>query len=281
MQSKTYSNKDFQLLAVNFFIDNSLYEKSKSIAKKDKRFKKDIFYSIMNLKEEERQFPVNNFWRFYNKYFYSMNFLLHSLNAYLLNQFIMFNKHNTIDKNWEDIYKQGNWQNKLTYLFFYMIENKKIKTYDNLLILAKLNIYENLFRHQLSHGWFEIFLRITREDLENLQINAKTSLNKKGDNNSLDQFRECTKKRIEVSDYLISQGQDYSCEMRYREILNGVDMKIEPMVEVSINIEQLNKELICNESFEHTVLGIEDKIFQFSLNILIEDILKIQTILSK
>lgn len=198
--SATFSFDD---IFCTFKISEEHFQRMEEIGKSPE-FMQNLYLTIINLKSEQRTYEGKDHLLFYNKYFYSINTLLHSLNGYLLDVFIKLNKDQNIpSKEWEYIYEKQNQRNNIVNLFVYYLCLKNIKTNSAYQILTKLFIYENLFRHQLSHGWFNIFLKLDYSLINNTTM--MTVLNKlpiddkkipqKIENKSLDLLRKLSKQK--------------------------------------------------------------------------------------
>lgn len=136
-------------------------------------FLENIFPTLINLKNEERNFCLDReeFPCFINKYYYSINNLLLSLNSYLLDNYLELNRYSPED-DFMKIYKKNNKVNSITNLFFYHIKKQTKNIYPECyLILCELFIYENLYRHQISHGWIRVFKNINFNSMDIQIIN--------------------------------------------------------------------------------------------------------------
>lgn len=169
---------------------------------------------------------------YFSKYLYNINELLLSFNAVLLKKYIRKNKQSN-NESWESIFNKGNKKNKITYLLSELFYHDNSDDY-YLDLFHRFYLYENLFRHQLSHGWIDIFSNIFHEnfnlEIKILPIDYDKSNNVKnfvfyGDTMSLDLTRESLKK----DSYLIKQNDD--------RVFIFEDIRLSSLKNMSINSE--------------------------------------------
>lgn len=128
----------------------------------------DTFYfSLLNIdKQKIVKFNINEpleLKSYFSKYLYTINELLFSFNAVLLKKYIIKKSNEQLsDESWETIFDKGNKKNKITYLLSELFFNDNDNHY-YLDLIHRFFLYENLLRHQLSHGWIDIFPHIFDE----------------------------------------------------------------------------------------------------------------------
>lgn len=286
--SGTFSTDD---IFCTFKISEEHFQRIEEI-EKSPEFMQNLYLTIINFKTEQRTYEEKDHLLFCNKYFYSINTLLHSLNGYFLDVFIKLNKDENIPtKEWEYIYEKQNQRNNIVNLFVYYLCVKNIKTNAAYQLLTKLFIYENLFRHQLSHGWFNIFLKLDysfiRDKtmmtvLNELPIDNKKSP-KKIENKTLDLLRKLSKQKdldqVKYNMFLSNLKKIETKEEKDSYVF------FEPMVVLSIKREEIN--LSINEELKKQNQGILldnlDTIQEnrFSLNHLLRTIVDIVELIEK
>lgn len=138
-------------------------------------FKDTIYITILNIKDEcKKTYNLSNSIqkkKYFQKYFYLMNELFLSFNAYLVQKYIQQNQKKVLESDWESIFIKKNNKNKVTYLINFFIKKENL-SFDDIatinLITLIFNFYENLFRNQISHGWINVF-----SQLNDLKIKIK------------------------------------------------------------------------------------------------------------
>lgn len=93
--------------------------------------------------------------RYFSKYLYNINEVLLSFNFILLKKYIIKKSTEECSKL-EFLVNKGNKQNKITYLLSQLFSNNNTDLY-YLELIHRFYLYENLFRHQLCHGWINVF----------------------------------------------------------------------------------------------------------------------------
>lgn len=191
---------------------------------------------------------------YFSKYLYTINELLFSFNAVLLKKYIAKKSNEKLkDNSWEVIFDKGNKKNKITYLLSELFLNDNDNHY-YLDLIHRFYVYENLFRHQLSHGWIDIFPHIF--DIKcKLNIKIEPIFLDKGnnvkdfffdmDNLSLDKIRQKLKKDY----YFASSNSDkiFVFEEVEPRIVAALDEKN------NIFINELIKSIFIDYTYMHEI----------------------------
>lgn len=147
---------------INIDISDENYRKFEFF-KEDPSFE-NLWNTIQSIKKQSKLYYDldNEDDEYFQKYINTIFEVIISFNSYLLKKYIKKNKEKKIDLNWEKIYNRKSSQNNFLYLI-----KQHIKYFDDyLFIIHSLYLWENLFRHQLAHGWIDVFKAIlSKNDL--------------------------------------------------------------------------------------------------------------------
>lgn len=186
--------------------------------------KQSVIHYNLAIKEERQQYFI--------EYMNRINNLLLAFNSYLAKDYWKKNSENIkIDtkNNYIQMLEPGNPLNKIEYLLSFYLEDKK--DYEH--YFNKFYIWENLFRHQLCHGWFNFFILLhmlqkdtqikfidkqyvnsIKEEIEKINKNLEeikkeyNSLNKNVRKNYKNKYIEDTEKLEERNKFLKSQEKN-------------------------------------------------------------------------
>lgn len=213
-------------------------------------FSENILPTLINLKNEERSFCLDreDSQQFINKYYYSVNNLLLSLNAYLLENHLELN-----ESSKEKIYQRKSRINTIANLFFDFLKRNIKNTYSkHYLILCELYIYENLYRHQISHGWMRIFKNVDSNSMDLELINTEELEN-------LTNNEDLSKLKMETFDKL----RETLKEARYNHLY----------FDNFVSLENIKDKIICEPIFQTKIKNLfknnagEKDVDKYNLNI--------------
>lgn len=252
-------------------------------------FMDNIYPTLINIKNEEKSYNLNNRDEglcFFHKYHYSINNILHSFNAYLLDVFLYINKDKP-KENWIKIYEKQNGINTIVNLFAYILSTKELHSSTNYKILSELYVYENLYRHQISHGWINIFKNINFDMMRQKLVVSTSQLPIK---NNIEINRDILKSmNTQNFDDLRRLSKKFNTNTlmfdKFIPFENQFDKAIyEPTVQVNIGNNEL-KEMILEETIKNgnqlqilikEILKDDDvSTMSFSLNNLLRTIMKV------
>lgn len=291
---------NIQICQYNLIILETILKNQKDIF-----FQNTLYITILNLQNEESKYynlvQENELLQYLQKYYYLINELFLSFNSYLIKKYIEKNQNNNTEQDaaWKKIYKNQNSINKVEYLLSYLIEQKEpsledIDTINRLKIY--FNIYENLFRNQISHGWIDILYE-TKEiktsitiptsqikdkkkiqetikviafneekNLYDARIDMKINLKTSKTIKNLD-FILCEtigKKEIKEMGVPIKIDDSEINRLRIREILKNENLNQESQEKIKYLSKQMNKENLMYVSLNNLITNIFIAVLQIN-----------------